>query len=192
MINPLFQPFPMLHTERLVLRQPTTADAQDLFKMRSDPEVMQYIPRPLATNVQEVVDLVQMINDFTAKNERINWAMEWLETGEVVGMIGFVNIKTEHHRAEVGYSLAKRWHRMGIAREALTAVLDYGFGAMGLHSMEAITDGDNIASGKLLEKVGFRKEAHFIQDFWHCDAFRDSIHYGLLAAEYNMRQSPHV
>lgn len=180
-----FEPFPTLATSRLTLRQPRTEDAADLFLLRSDPEVMRYIPRPLATTVEDVVALIGMINDFTQKGERINWAMEWRETGEVIGLLGFVNIKPAHRRAEIGYSLARAWHRRGIMREAVRETLRFGFETLALHSIEAIVDAENVASARLLEDAGFRQEAYFREDFLWNGVFRNSIHYGLLRAEWD-------
>jgi ribosomal-protein-alanine N-acetyltransferase len=184
MITPSFTPFPVIHTDRLILRKPEARDAEGLYGMRSDPEVMQYIPRPLATCVADVEALIAMLNEFVDKNERINWLIEWKETGEAIGLAGYVNIKPDHHRAEVGYSLHRAWHRKGIMREALRAITDYGFEVMNLNTIEAIIDEQNEASGKLLEDAGYRKEAHFIEDFQHNGVYRNSIHYGLLRSEW--------
>jgi ribosomal-protein-alanine N-acetyltransferase len=184
MIPISFTPFPVLVTPRLILRRATEADAPDLFALRSDPEVMRYIPRPLATSHADVLALIQMVDGFLDRNERINWAMELKEEQKVVGLIGYVDIKPEHHRAEVGYSLTRAWHRRGLMREALRAVLDYGFGTMNLHTVEAIIDEDNVASGTLLEQTGFRREARFVEDFLHNGEFRTSVHYGLLRREW--------
>jgi len=175
-----FSPFPVLDTARLTLRRALPSDAADLLEMRSDPTVMQYIPRPLATCEEDVRDLINMIDGFIESNERINWAIEWKATGKVLGLIGYVNIKPPHYRAEVGYSLTRAWHRRGIMREALSAVIQYGFADMKLHSIEAIIDAENDASGKLLEDAGFVREAFFREDFFHNGRFRNSIHYGLL------------
>ena len=187
MLTPSFTPFPILQTPRLILREPLLTDAADIFQMRSDPEVMKYIPRPLATELKDVETLLEMIRDFTQKSERINWAIEWKETGTVIGMIGYVNIKPEHNRGEVGYSLTRSWHRKGIMREALQTILQYGFETIGCHSIEAIIDAENTPSGNLLESVGFRKEAHFIQDFLYNNEYRNSIHYGMLHSEFKSR-----
>lgn len=184
MLTHHFNPFPILNTPRLILRRPVDADAEDLFEMRSDPQVMEFIPRPLAKTPEDVRSLISMIDGFVESNERINWAIEWRESGKAIGMIGYVNIKPEHDRAEVGYSLARAWHRKGIMREALERVMTYGFDIMQLHSIEAIIDEQNAASGNLLERVGFRKEACFIEDFFHEGRYRNSVHYGLLRREW--------
>ena len=184
MLSVNFDPYPVLDSPRLTLRRPLLSDAADIFEMRSDPEVMRYIPRPLAKNHEDVHALLKMLDDFVEKNERINWAIEWKETGQVIGLIGFVNIHPEHFRGEVGYSLTRAWHRKGIMREALATVVNYGFDTMKFHSIEAILDAENNASAKLLEDAGFTKEAYFREDFFHDGAFRNSIHYGLLQSDY--------
>lgn len=189
MIQPDFSQFPVIHTERLILRRPAPADGADLFEMRSDPQVMQYIPRPLAKTPDDMPPFITMINDNIDRNERINWVMEWKDTGKVIGMIGYVNIAPQHSRAEVGYSLNRAWHRKGIMREALAAIVAHGFSDMQLHSIEAIIDADNIASGNLLKDVGFRQEALFLEDFFWDGQYRNSIHFGMLRTEWQARQT---
>lgn len=189
MIPVSFSPFPVLITPRLILRRAVEADVEALFAMRSDPAVMRYIPRPLARSRDDVRELLKMIDGFVESNERINWAMELKSEQKAIGLIGYVNIKPEHHRAEVGYSLRRSHHRRGLMREALKAVLDYGFGTMNLHSVEAVIDEENLASGALLDQVGFRREARFVEDFLHENAFRTSVHFGMLRREWMERKA---
>jgi ribosomal-protein-alanine N-acetyltransferase len=167
-----------------VLRQICKADAAAIYKFRSDPEVMRYIPRPIAKTIEDVYPLIEMLDDFLIKGERINWGITLKGSDEVIGMIGFVNIKHEHFRAEVGYTLVKDKHRQGIMREALKRTLQYGFEVMNAHSIEAIVDADNKASSALLLNVGFVQEAYFREDFFHGTSFRNSIHFGMLKADW--------
>jgi ribosomal-protein-alanine N-acetyltransferase len=185
-----FTPFPVLETPRLILREPVLSDSADIFEMRSDPEVMKYIPRPLATSLTDVEVLLDQIAGFVARNERINWAIEWKETGKVVGLIGYVNINCDHSRAEVGYALNRQWHRMGIMREALMRVLEFGFDTLQCHTIMAITDAQNDASGCLLKEVGFVQEGHFREDFQFNGVFRDSNYYGMLKTEFVSSAKP--
>ena len=174
---------PTIETERLVLRRMTMADLQDLFEIRSDTEVMRYIPRPLAKSLDDVADLVKMLNDFADKNERLNWGITLKDSGKLIGIIGYVSILRDHFRAEIGYTLAKQYHRKGFMREALLKMIDYGFKEMNLHSILAIIHADNNASGALLEDVGFTKEAYYRDDFYYNGSFRNSIHYSLLETD---------
>lgn len=183
---PDFSEFPVLETARLRLRRPVADDAADILIFRSDPEVMQYIPRPLATSIEDVKVFLNMMEESLAKNERINWAIEWKETGTVVGMISLVKILPEHARAEVGYSLSKAWFRKGICSEALEAVAKYSYNTLDCHSLEAIIDAENDASAGLLRHFGFRKEAYFLEDFFYGEHYRDSIHFGLLKKEWRV------
>lgn len=181
-----FNPFPVLETERLLLRQIITSDAEDIFIIRSDANVMRYIPRPIAHTIEDVFPLIEMIEDFLTKGERINWAIELKSTGKLIGMIGYVNIKEQHFRAEVGYALAAAHHRNGYMLEALKRIVQFGFEDMNLHSIEAIVDADNVASNSLLKHAGFVKEAYFREDFYHNTSFRNSIHYGFLKSDFSL------
>lgn len=174
----------MLETERLLLRQIKKDDAADIFVFRSDAEVMRYIPRPVAKTLDDVYPLVELLDEFLVKGERVNWGIVSKENNKMIGMIGFVNIKSEHFRAEVGYTLAAQYHRKGIMTEALNAVVRFGFECLKLHSIEAIVDADNLASNELLLNFGFKKEAFFREDFYHNTSFRNSVHYGLLSSDY--------
>lgn len=182
-MNLQFSPFPILETERTLLRRIGPDDAPEVFEMRSDPDVMRYIPRPIAVSLNDATALIEMVNDFIDKNEKINWAIEWKASGRLIGMIGFVNLKPDHCRAEVGYSLTKAYHRQGIMREALLRVLKHGFEEFNLHTIEAIIDAENDASGTLLESAGFRREGYFREDFLFNGRYRNSIHFGMLRSE---------
>lgn len=183
MLSLKFNPFPTLETERLVLRNLNQEDKNDLYEIRSNPTTMQYIPRPVAKTVDDVILLIDMIIDFTTKNERINWAITEKGNNKLIGFIGYPNIKHESFRAEIGYMLHPKFVGKGIAHEALKAVIDYGFNVINLHSIEAIIHTDNKASIKLIEKVGFVKEAHFKDYIFHNGQFHDEFVYSLIKSE---------
>jgi ribosomal-protein-alanine N-acetyltransferase len=100
-----------------------------------------------------------------------------------MGTIGFWRIQKEHYRAEIGYLLHPSWQGKGIMREALKAVLDYGFQAMKLHSVEAHVNPSNASSIGLLEKCGFVREAYYRENYFYNGQFMDSAVYSLLAPE---------
>lgn len=181
MINLNFSPFPVLETERLVLRNLSHDDVDEVFAIRSNPDTMQFIPRPLAKTREDAIAVIDMITGFTAANEKINWAITEKGADKVIGIIGYPNFRPESFRAEVGYVLNRDHHRKGIAYEALTAVLNYGFEQLKLHSIEAIIRPENIASIKLVEKAGFVKEGHFRDYVFHNSRFWDEAVYSLLA-----------
>lgn len=182
-----FTPFPVLETERLVLRKLADTDAADMFVMRSDKELMQYIPRPVAQTEADALDLIRMMNGHIDSDEMINWGIELKASGRIMGTICFIRMSKENYRSEVGYLLHRDLHGKGYIQEALDAVLAYGFNVMKLHTVSAVIDPGNIASEKLLQRNGFVKEAHFREDCYWNGTFLDSVHYGLLASEYAAR-----
>ncbi len=181
MLSVNFHPFPILQTERLVLRRITPADAADLFVLRTDGNVMRFIPRPLAETIADVLQLIQTIDDGTHRNETINWAIALQADNKLIGTIGFVRMSLASHRAEVGYLLHPQYQGKGIMQEALARIIQYGFHDMKLHSIEAVIDPKNTASAKLLERNNFVKEAYFKENCFFEGKFLDSVHYSLLA-----------
>ena len=93
MLNITFLPFHNLETERLYLRQLTNDDVHEIFALRSDPEVMKYIPRPLVTNKEEALAHITMIEEKIVTNEGINWAITLKGNPKLIGIIGHYRIK---------------------------------------------------------------------------------------------------
>ncbi|WP_114937215.1 GNAT family N-acetyltransferase [Mucilaginibacter endophyticus] len=180
MLNPNFNPFPVLTTERLVLRRFTYDDAADLFEMRSNETVMQYISRPLNKTIGDAVGLIDVIEDLLSKNDGITWCICLKNSNKYIGSIGFWRIEKNNHRAEIGYLLNPVYQGQGIMQEAVTAALDYGFNVLRLHSVEARVSPGNIASIKLLLKNKFVQEAYFKEDHLFNGRFNDTMIYSLL------------
>jgi ribosomal-protein-alanine N-acetyltransferase len=180
MLTVNFNPFPVLETERLRLRQITEVDKNEIFALRSDKDIMQYVPRPLMKTMDEAVAFIKMINENIEKQEFINWAITSKSDDLLIGVIGFYRMQKENYRAEVGYILHTDFHKQGIMKEALDVVIDYGFIQMKLHSIEAVIDPRNTASENVLIRSNFVKEAHFRENFLHQGEFLDSMHYSLL------------
>jgi ribosomal-protein-alanine N-acetyltransferase len=173
--------FPVIETARLVLREIKDDDFEMVYVLRSDTEMMKYIPRPLCEDHRDALKLIKTIKENHLIEESLNWAITEKGSDELLGTVGFVRIKTEHNRAELGYMLHSREQGKGYMREAVEAVIQYGFKDMDLHSIEAVIDPDNIASEKILQHFGFVKEAHFKENFWYEGKYLDSVCYGLIA-----------
>jgi ribosomal-protein-alanine N-acetyltransferase len=180
MIQPVFTPFPLLETTRLSLREVVPEDVHDLYKYRSDSEVMKYIGRPLAKELADATKLIDVLRTNAAENNGITWAITLKGENSLRGTIGFWRIVKEHHRAEIGYLLDPALQGKGIMQEAVEEVLRYGFEEMGLHSVEAVINPDNLASIRLLERNAFVKEAYFREDFCFDGKFQDTCVYSLL------------
>nr|WP_315252564.1 GNAT family N-acetyltransferase [uncultured Flavobacterium sp.] len=176
-----FLPFPVLKTERLLLRQVTVSDADVILALRSNDEVMKYIPRPYLKNKEDALELIAMFDDKIENGIGINWGITFLDKPkEIIGIIGHYRIKPEHYRAEVGYMLFPEYNGKGIVSEALQKVIDYGFNEMKLHSIEAILDPENKGSERVLLKNGFVKEGHLLENEYYEGRFLDSMIYSKL------------
>lgn len=176
-----FLPFPILKTERLLLRQVNNGDADQILSLRSNDEVMKYIPRPYLKNKEDALALIAMFDDKIENGIGINWGIAFLdEPNKLLGIIGHYRIKPEHYRAETGYMIFPEYNGRGIVTEALAKAVEYGFKEMKLHSIEAILDPENIGSEKVLLKNGFVKEAHLIENEFYEGRFLDTMIYSIL------------
>lgn len=176
-----FNPFPVLHSERLLLRKITPADTGQVFLMRTDPACMAYIGKPLMKEKEEALVLINSMLENLEKNEGITWAIALKEEPDIlIGTIGFWRIMKEHYRAELGYMLLSQYFNKGYMTEAIRAANQYAFNQMNLHSIEANIDPANIASEVTLIKTGFVKEAHFKENYYCDGKFTDSAIYSLL------------
>ncbi|MGN7864349.1 GNAT family N-acetyltransferase [Chryseobacterium sp. 22458] len=175
-----FSTFPELETERLKLRRADSNDIHELFALRSDPQIMQYIPKPPAANLEEISEHLRIIEEKISSNKLINWAITLKDDSKMIGTIGYYHIKPEHYRAEIGYMLLPGYQGKGYVTEAINLVVDYGFSAMELHSIEALIDPENIASARVLEKCGFIKEGHFKENEFYDGKFIDTVIYSKL------------
>ena len=172
-----FTPFPILETERLLLRRVDNNDVNEVFSMRSNAETMKYIPRPQVTNNEEALLHIALLDSGLEKNEAINWAITFKGENKLLGIIGFYRTKFEDYRSEIGYMLLSENHGKGIASEAVERALDYGFNEMNLHSIEAIIDPRNEESERVLLKNGFVKEGHIKENTFFNGEFLDSVIY---------------
>lgn len=175
-----FSPFPNLETERLLLRRVNSNDVKEILALRSNPDTMKYIPRPLLKTDEDALEHITMIDSKIDSNEGINWAITLKDNPKLIGIIGHYRIKPENYRAELGYMLLPEYYGKGIISEAVKEAVNYGFNAMKLHSLEAVIDPENYASAKVLEKNGFVKEAHFIDYEFFEGRFLDSVIYSLV------------
>lgn len=181
MLSLNFSPFPLLKTERLLLRPISLDDSQELFKIRSDHNIQQFTNSAPDKSLEVTKDKIRQMLQMQEKNEAIVWAVAFKEDpGKLIGTIGFWRIILEHFRAEIGYQLNPLYWRKYIMKEALNAVIKYAFEEMNLHSIEANINPINTPSAALLESSGFRKEAYHKENFYYDGIFYDSIIYSRL------------
>ena len=179
-----FTPFPAMATERLVLRQMTHADAPEVFKLRAEPSVSEYIAREPYTKPEEVTEFIDKITKGITNNENGYWAIALKTDNKLIGTCCIWHISQEHERAEIGYELHPDFQGKGIMQEALPMLLTYAFKTLKLHSIEAVVYPKNMPSIRLLEKFGFVREAYFKENFRFRNKFQDTAIYTLLTQNF--------
>ncbi len=184
MITINFSPFQNLETERLLLRRVSAEDVNEVLALRGNPEAMKYIPRPIIKTIDEALEHINMINEKIDANVGINWAITQKGNDKLIGIIGHYRIQPENHRAEIGYMILPEYNGKGITSEAIKVVIEYGFEQMQLHSIEAVIDPENNASEKVLQKNGFVKEAHILENELWEGKFWDTVIYSLLKRNF--------
>ena len=146
----------MMETERLILRPWRERDAEALFKYACDPDVG---PRAGWPPHQSVQDSLEVIRTFF--NNDHTWALELKETGEAIGCIGYYpygesNIMIGENDAELGYWIGKPYWNKGLCTEAARFMVDYCLKVKGFKTLWCDYFIDNPASGRVIEKCGFK------------------------------------
>ena len=176
--------FPELQTPSLRLRQITHRDADGLFQIFADPDVMNYYELSPFTSVQEANDLVVTENSRYEKGLAIRWAITQLTYDRVIGTCGLV-FNHDNHSANLGYELARPYWRHGIMSEALQLVIHFSFRSLKVNRLEALVLKDNIPSVRLLEKLAFQLEGTLRQYALLKGLFQDMECYSLLKVDYD-------
>jgi ribosomal-protein-alanine N-acetyltransferase len=185
-VTPAFSFFPVLETERLILRSVTFADVDSIFRIMSNPHVIRYFGQLPMHSQKEAVRRVEGIQEAFETQRGIRWAITHRETAEFLGSCGFWRVEKLHHRAEIGYELAPEYWGQGVMTEALGAVITFGFRVLGLHSVEAQIHPANTGSRRVLEKLGFIQEGYFHENYYDpVEArFTDTVVFSLLKAAW--------
>jgi len=176
-----FTPFPEIKTGRLLLRKLKKTDAKELFFLRSDENVLRYLGKEPAKKISEVEEFIVAVNKNVDGNDSILWGIAFFDKpSTIIGTVCLWNFKPENYRGEIGYILHPDHWRKGIMKEAINAVVDYGFSVLRMHSIEALLSPENIASSAVLESTGFIKEGHLKESFYFNGKFSDTAIYSRL------------
>lgn len=179
-----------LKTERLWLRPLVSSDADSLFGVFSDPQVMRYWGGPRWTSIDTAHERIRRDQTALPAGEYITLGIEVLGAGELIGECTLFSFMRQCKRAEVGYGLSSAFWGKGYMHEALTAVLDYGFKELDLHRVEADVDPRNAPSVRCLERLGFLKEGH-LRERWIVEGeVSDTSLFGLLRRDWEAHRAP--
>lgn len=176
-----------LYTERLVLRDITIEDQQDIFDYRSDAEANRFqgwIPETL----EEVENFI--LRNTKEFNQPESWYQLLItdkETKTVIGDIGVHFTGDENAQVELGITLNTSFQEKGYASEALKGIISHLFDDLHKHRITASVDPDNTASILLMERIGLRKEGHFVKSLFWKNKWVDDVIYAILREEWPAR-----
>ena len=184
-LDRVFQAFPHLETERLSLRKLHPSDAESLFAILSDRELTRFYDDEAFTKISQAREQLAAWDRGYEEWRVIRWGITRRGTDTVLGTCGYYGFHRWHARASLGYELARPYWRQGIMTEALAAVIGFGFKQVGLNRIQAVLMPANVASVKLLEKLGFRGEGLLRQyENWGDKGPVDLLIFSLLRQEY--------
>lgn len=172
--------YPVLETERLLLRQLTPDDAEDLFAYFSLDEVMEFYDLETFKTLEDAQNIITYFNDEFEKGKGFRWALELKSEKKVIGTCGYHNWYPAHSRAEIGYELNPQFWRNSYMKEAILPILIFGFESMRLHRVDAFIDPSNISSEKLLHSLNFKEEGMLRDYFFEKGKFVDAKIFGLI------------
>ena len=150
---------PDLITDRLLLRKPALADAQRIIALANDPVIAELtlsVPHPYTE--AHVIDWLSIINAGWKEGSAFVFGIRNPESEEMLGAVG-LHISDKYGYGELGYWLGAPYRGRGYAKEAVAAVIDYGFQRTDLVRIQAIHRVDNLASGRILQVNGLKREA---------------------------------
>jgi len=174
-----------LTTARLVLRPLAAGDLDHHHRLFSDPRVVRYLYDSLMSREEAAASLERRVGSaFPAEGEWRNLAVEF--DGEFVGEVGLCRTSIVHRQGEVGYVFDPRWSGRGLATEATARMVSFGFDALGLHRIAGRLDARNRASARVLERLGFRREATCVENEFVKGEWTDEIVYAVLEGEWSV------
>lgn len=178
-------------TDRLILRDLGPADAEFVLLYRSDPEVSRYQswePASVDQLRSYFEELAGMDPDTPGAWYQLGIVLR--SGGELIGDCG-IHILDDPRQAEIGITVARRFQCRGYATEALRAIVGYLFGKLRKHRISASIDPRNTGSIRLMQRLGFRQEAHMIGSLWFKGQWVDDIVFAMLAREWAGDQRSH-
>jgi [ribosomal protein S5]-alanine N-acetyltransferase len=164
--------FPILTTERLILRCLEPNDAPALKTLRSNKSVNQFLDRPKSTTLRAAQRFIQNILFLINSQQSFYWGIALKENNLVIGTICYWNLNPNENQAEIGYELHPKFQGKGMMQEAVLKILEYGWNEMQLKTITAFTRFDNLKSIALLEKFNFQQIIDTKESQYKCYALK--------------------
>jgi RimJ/RimL family protein N-acetyltransferase len=178
-----------VETARLRLRRYREADAGSLLELFSDPDVVRYLYTEPVGPGDVGGSLAKRLGPVTFGHEgdELKLVAELRDSGEFVGEMSLFHRSDRDRRGEIGYVVGARFAGRGLATEGAVALCGLGFEIVGFHRIEAQCDARNLASARVMERLGMRREAHLRENEFVKGEWTDGLLYAVLAEEWRGR-----
>ena len=182
-----FSEFPIIETERILLREMTPDDATVLLKLFGNPEVVKFLEMNPLRTISQANEWLKWMKSFFASRGGIRWVVvlkDGTPSGTVIGSAGLGGWDREANCAQIGYDIAQQYWRQGYGTEVARALIEFGWNRMHLNRIEADIEDGNHPSEHILAKLGFEREGVLRQRICRAGKYTDKILYGLLRQDY--------
>lgn len=177
-------PTPTLYTARLRLRPFSDADENVLFALHSDAYVLRYWDSPPWSDRARAAQFLATCRQLAASGTGTRVAVDRGSDGAFIGWCSLSRWNPEFRSASLGYCFDAASWGQGYATEAAGALVQWAFEALDINRLQSETDTRNVASARVLEKLGFRREGTLREDCVVNGDVSDSWVYGLLRREW--------
>ncbi len=147
----------VLTNVRIMLRQLTIEDKNEIFELRTNADVNKYLERAPCKSIMDAQIFINTVNENILLGKSLYWAITVLPTKTVVGTICLFDFSTEKYTCEIGYELLVKHQGKGIMKEAIQLVIDYALHTLNIKKIFAVSHFKNQKSTKLLQQVGFTR-----------------------------------
>lgn len=151
----IFKNPPTLETERLILKKITKSSLLDVHEYRSDKEVSRFLLWQPDESREITERYLEYVEELYEKSKFYDLGIYLKENGKMIGTVGFTTINIHKNTASVGYVLNSKYWGLGIAKEALEKIIEFGFETLKLDTLYAKFIEENLRSKRVLEKCGF-------------------------------------
>lgn len=158
MIQFNFTRFPEMSTQRLQLRQLKTEDENEIFQLRCDEKVNEFLDRAKPHTVEDAREFIKKINSGITCNQWMYWAIVPVGEDKLIGTVCLWNIVPGEERAEIGYELLPSAQGKGFMQEVFSLIIPFAFENLKLRKIEAYLMSENKKSLNLLEKYSFKRD----------------------------------
>lgn len=179
-----FTSFPILETDRLLLRQFRLDDAEAMMRIFGDEEVLRFLTQPLMDSEEKAQRFINRLLRDYERREGIDWVITLKGVGEAIGMCGLYAWDRDSRCMDLGYHIRRSYWGRGFATEAARAVIGWGFTQLDLHRIQADCTEGHTASEQVMIKCGFTHEGTWRESCWEHGRFVNIRQYGLLRREF--------